>query len=73
MAYQTAVGNPFMLMLNPEIVLAAIESSERLSQLDRRLCRPLDRHVGPAAAATAAADEAASPDDFGGEPAHDER
>jgi hypothetical protein len=44
MAYPSPVGNPFMLMLNPEVVLAAIENSERLGKLDRRLCRPLDRH-----------------------------
>jgi len=35
--------NPFMLMMNPEVVLAAIEKSETLSQLSRQLCRPLDR------------------------------
>jgi hypothetical protein len=35
--------NPFMLMLNPEIVLAAIEKSERLGKFNRQLCRPLDR------------------------------
>ena len=35
--------NPFMLMLNPEIVLAAMEKSEHLGQLKRQLCRPLDR------------------------------
>jgi hypothetical protein len=44
MAYPSSVGNPFMLMLNPEVVLAAIENSERLGKLDRRMCRPLDRH-----------------------------
>ena len=43
MTQSAAVHNPFMLMLNPEIVLAAIEKSERLSQLNRRLCRPLDK------------------------------
>jgi hypothetical protein len=32
-----------MLMLNPEVVLAAVEKSERLGQLNRHLCRPLDR------------------------------
>jgi hypothetical protein len=37
-----------MLMLNPEVVLAAVEKSERLSQLNRHLCRPLDRPVLPA-------------------------
>ncbi len=43
MAHQTPIRNPFMLMLQPEVVLAAIENSERLSQLNRHLCRPLDR------------------------------
>jgi len=38
-----------MLMVNPEVVFAAMEASERLSQLNRHLCRPLDR-VAPAAA-----------------------
>ncbi|MDE2081519.1 MAG: hypothetical protein KGI90_09200 [Burkholderiales bacterium] len=46
MTQQAAVRNPFMLMISPEIVLAAVEQSERLSQLSRHLCRPLDR-VGP--------------------------
>jgi hypothetical protein len=34
-----------MLMLNPEVVLAAVEKSERLGQLNRHLCRPLDRQA----------------------------
>jgi len=42
---QTMIANPFQLMLNPEAVLAAVERSERLSQLNRHLCRPLDRPV----------------------------
>ena len=50
MSQTTIARNPFMLMLNPEVVLAAVEKSERLSQLNRHLCRPLDRVVGPAAA-----------------------
>jgi hypothetical protein len=29
----------------PEVVLAAIAKSERLGQLNRHLCRPLDRLV----------------------------
>jgi hypothetical protein len=41
----SAAQNPFMLMTNPEAVLAAMEKSERLSQLNRHLCRPLDRPV----------------------------
>jgi hypothetical protein len=43
MAQQSQVRNPFMLMVQPEVVLAAIENSERLGQLNRHLCRPLDR------------------------------
>lgn len=43
MAHQASQHNPFMLMLHPEVVLAAIEKSERLGQLNRHLCRPLDR------------------------------
>ncbi len=43
MSEQSSVHNPFMLMLNPEIVLAAMEKSERLAQLNRHMCRPLDR------------------------------
>lgn len=43
MSEQSSVHNPFMLMLNPEVVLAAMEKSERLAQLNRHMCRPLDR------------------------------
>lgn len=45
MAQQSQVANPFMLMLQPEVVLAAVEKSERLGRLNRHLCRPLDRPV----------------------------
>lgn len=38
-------SNPFMLMLHPEAVLAAVEKSERLGALNRQMCRPLDRIV----------------------------
>ncbi len=48
MAQQSQVRNPFMLMIEPEVVLAAIENSERLGRLNRHLCRPLDRVAGPA-------------------------
>jgi hypothetical protein len=51
MPQHASVRNPFMLMISPEVVLAAIEKSERLSQLNRHLCRPLDR---PAPAGTKA-------------------
>ncbi|MCW7540612.1 hypothetical protein OOT46_22570 [Aquabacterium sp. A7-Y] len=36
-------ADPFALMLNPEAVFSAIESSERLGRLKRRVCRPLDK------------------------------
>ncbi len=42
--------NPFMLLMHPEVVLAAMEKSERLSQLNRHLCRPLDKVIPGAAA-----------------------
>lgn len=35
--------NPFMLMMDPQSVLASIEHSERLERLQRRICRPLDK------------------------------
>jgi hypothetical protein len=45
MTQAATVRNPFLLMVSPEVVLAAVEKSERLSQLNRHLCRPLDRPV----------------------------
>ena len=45
MTHQVQERNPFMLMINPEVVLAAMEKSERLAQLNRHLCRPLDKPV----------------------------
>lgn len=35
-------ANPFALMMDPEAIFAAIESSERLQRLKSRICRPLD-------------------------------
>jgi hypothetical protein len=43
MAEQITEHNPFMLLVHPEVVLAAVEKSERLERLNRHLCRPLDR------------------------------
>ncbi len=53
MSQPATVRNPFMLMLNPEVVLAAVEKSERLGQLNRHLCRPLDRAAPSGAKASA--------------------
>lgn len=67
MTQSAAVHNPFMLLLNPEIVLAAIEKSERLSQLNRHLCRPLDKpsptNAVPVADADADAEVGANQED----------
>ncbi len=43
-------NNPFALLLNPENVVKAVEASERLSRLQSRVCRPLDRPLIPTAA-----------------------
>ncbi len=48
MTYESHARNPFMLMLNPEVVFAAMEASERLKALNSHQCRPLDK-VLPAA------------------------
>jgi hypothetical protein len=58
MVQQPLVSNPFMLMIQPEVVLAAIEKSERLGSLNRRLCRPLDRLPDNLALATDAEGDA---------------
>jgi hypothetical protein len=43
MPHQQAVSDPFALMMNPEAVVQAMERSDRLKQLKRRVCRPLDK------------------------------
>jgi hypothetical protein len=43
MAQPNLQRNPFMLMIDPARVIAAMEKSERLSGLNRHICRPLDR------------------------------
>ncbi len=37
------LSNPFALMMNPAEVLQAVERSDRLDRLQRRVCRPLDK------------------------------
>ncbi|MFP5468037.1 MAG: hypothetical protein ACLGG8_11045 [Gammaproteobacteria bacterium] len=39
--------NPFVLMLDPETVLRAMESSLDLRGLRQRVCRPLDKPLIP--------------------------
>jgi hypothetical protein len=36
-------ANPFALMMNPAAVIAAMEGSARLTGLNSRVCRPLDK------------------------------
>jgi hypothetical protein len=60
MTTQSLAQNPFMLLLNPEVVIAAMERSEKLDRLNRRLCQPLDRQMPvPAAADVSDAEDAA--------------
>ena len=59
------VSNPFALMMDPAAVIAAVQRSERLSRLQSRICRPLDKPLTtPADAETASFDGAvdAGPD-----------
>lgn len=37
------VSNPFAFMMDPEAVLRAVAQSQRLPNLRRRVCRPLDK------------------------------
>lgn len=41
------LSNPFVMMTDPETILAAVERSERLNLLSRRVYRPLDRPLIP--------------------------
>ena len=41
------LANPFVMMTSPETVLQAVERSERLNRLSRRVYRPLDRPLIP--------------------------
>jgi hypothetical protein len=40
-------ANPFALLMNPDTVVLAMERSDRLSRLQRRICRPLDKPLIP--------------------------
>ncbi len=57
MSHPAQARNPFLLMISPEVVLAAVEKSERLGQLNRHLCRPLDRPTPSTAARPAVLDD----------------
>jgi len=40
---QRPVSDPFALMMDPQGVIQAMERSDRLARLQRRVCRPLDK------------------------------
>lgn len=65
MKSESLVHNPFMMLLSPEAVIAAMERSEKLGRLNRRLCHPLDRPVPANVAAGRARTAADLPDDDG--------
>jgi hypothetical protein len=48
-------SNPFALMMNPDAVVQAMETSDRLRRLQRRICKPLDKPVATRPASDAAA------------------
>jgi hypothetical protein len=62
-------ANPFALMMNPEVVIAAMNRSERLRRLTSHVCRPLDKPTplkplpGTSAALDARLDAEPTPDD----------
>ena len=43
MAQLHPTPNPFALMMDPDSIFRALESSDRLGRLKSRICRPLDR------------------------------
>ncbi len=43
----TTLANPFVMMTDPETILAAVERSDRLNRLNRKVYRPLDRPLIP--------------------------
>ena len=45
--HATTRSNPFVMMTDPETILAAVERSERLNRLNRKVYRPLDRPLIP--------------------------
>lgn len=53
---QQYVADPFALMVHPDDIFHAIEQSERLQHLQRRVCRPLDKPLIPRVPSGSAAD-----------------
>jgi hypothetical protein len=38
-------ADPFAMLIDPESIVRALEGSQRLERLNRRICRPLDRQA----------------------------
>jgi hypothetical protein len=47
MRHAPSLANPFIMLTAPETILAAVERSERLNRLSRKVYRPLDRPLIP--------------------------
>ena len=43
----STLSNPFVMLTDPETILLAVERSERLNRLSRKVYRPLDRPLIP--------------------------
>ena len=54
--HATTRSNPFVMMTDPETILLAVERSERLNLLSRKVYRPLDRPLIPKVGAKELAD-----------------
>ncbi len=60
-------SHPFALMMDPAAVFHAMEHSERLGALQRRVCRPLDRPlIARAPVESSEFDQAVDADDSDG-------
>lgn len=45
--HQEVIANPFLMLIQPDLILQAVGRSQRLEGLKRRVCRPLDRPLIP--------------------------
>lgn len=42
-----ALADPFAMLITPDLVVSAVERSDRLARLQRRVYRPLDKPLIP--------------------------
>jgi len=59
---QQPVSDPFAMLMDLQGVVQAMERSDRLARLQRRICRPLDKPLLGADAASGEDGADASPD-----------